>query len=550
MLGAELFVQCLENEGVEYVFGLPGEEIADILKALAFSKKIRFILVKHEQSAAFMADVYGRLTGKAGVCLSTLGPGATNLLTGVADAYLDRAPLVAITGQGGLDRMYQESHQYIDVVSVYKFVTKWNRSITRAAFIPQVVRKAFTVAQSEKTGAVQIELPEDVAFENDVSAELLPVEPVHHPAVVEKDAAKRAASLIEKAKYPIILAGNGVIRSGASLQLANFAKRLLIPVLNTFMGKGVISANEELAIGTVGLQMKDLASCLLAKADLIITVGYDFVEYAPRFWNTNKVKILHIDSGESETDLYYGVSMELIGSIPETLDLLASTAQPRQTNLSYASRIRSMINNELSEFADDDSSFPLKPQRVVYELRRALSDEDILISDVGMHKVWIGRLYPAYSPNTVIISNGFASMGISIPGAIAAKLAKPERNVVAACGDGAFMMNLHELETAKRLGTNFVIVIFNDGQYSQIDWRQRLKFGESYFTKFENPDFEKLAESFGWKGIKIRNARELRDSLNHALDSKEFALIDVPVDASENVLLSARLGNNLVCPDE
>ncbi|MHB8567188.1 MAG: acetolactate synthase large subunit [Nitrososphaerales archaeon] len=548
MLGADLFVQCLENEGVEYVFGLPGEEIADVLKALSLSKKIKFILVKQEQSASFMADVYGRLTGKAGVCLSTLGPGATNLLTGVADAYLDRAPLVAITGQGGLERMYQESHQYIDVVSVYKFVTKWNRSITRGEFIPQVVRKAFSVAESEKSGAVHIELPEDVAAEDSDFPKPLSTEQKYLPSFVSSDGAKRVASLIEESSFPLILAGNGVIRSNASRELASFAKAYRIPVVNTFMGKGVISSNDELSLGTIGLQTRDLASCAFEKSDLVIAVGYDFVEYDPKFWNTNNAKIIHVDSTPSETDAYYATTLELVGNIRATLELLIPEARAKARDLSYALKIRSMINAELSRFSDDDSSFPLKPQKVIYELRRALSDEDILVSDVGMHKIWIARLYPAYAPNTVIISNGFASMGISIPGAIAAKLARPERNVIAACGDGGFMMNLHELETAKRLGTNFIGVIFEDGQYSQIEWRQRLKFGESYYTNFNNPDFVSLAKSFGWEGIRVSSARELRDSLNHALDSKQFCILDVPVDVKENMLLSSRLGSNLACP--
>ena len=552
MQGAELFVQCLENEGVEYVFGLPGEEIADLLRALSFSSKIKFILVKQEQSASFMADVYGRLTGKAGVCLSTLGPGATNLLTGVADAYLDRAPLVAITGQGGLERTYEESHQYIDVVSVYKFVTKWNRSITRADFIPQVVRKAFSLAQSEKTGAVHIELPEDVAEED---AEVAPLElgQERPPTPVDIEGVKEAIRLIAKANFPLILAGNGVIRSGASSELEKFSKQFQIPVANTFMGKGVVSSRNELYLGTVGLQTKDQINCAFEKADLVIAAGYDFVEYAPKFWNysRNKITIIHIDSEEAETDQYYVPAVELVGSIPATLDLLVKSgrndSRMKNEHLVYASKIRSAIDRELSSFSSD-ISFPIKPQRVIYELRDALEDDDILVSDVGMHKVWISRLYEAYSPNTVIISNGFSSMGISIPGAIAAKLAKPEKNVVAVCGDGAFMMNMHELETARRLNTNFVVVIFDDGQYSQIDWKQKAKFNESYFTKFNNPDFALLAKSFGWDGIRVSSAEEFRVALNESVSSKRFSVIDVPVDVNENILLSSRLGENMKCP--
>jgi acetolactate synthase-1/2/3 large subunit len=314
MKAAELFVQCLENERVEYVFGLPGEEINELLKALAASTKIKFILSRHEQAASFMADVYGRLTGRAGVCLSTLGPGATNLLTGVADAYLDRAPLVAITGQGGLERAFEESHQYIDVVSVYKFVTKWNRSITRPEFIPQAVRKAFALAESEKTGAVHIELPEDVAAD-EIGIETRPLERVEQqvPSVVGVEGARTALRLIGKAKLPIILAGNGVIRSGASTELHGFASELKIPMVNTFMGKGVISSRDKLSLGTIGLQTRDLVNCAFERSDLVITIGYDFVEYAPIYWNTVKNggtrPILQIDSAPSEVDQYYSATL-------------------------------------------------------------------------------------------------------------------------------------------------------------------------------------------------------------------------------------------------
>ena len=566
MNAAELFVQCLENEGVEYVFGLPGEEINELLKALASTKKIRFILSRHEQAASFMADVYGRLTGRAGVCLSTLGPGATNLLTGVADAYLDRAPLVAITGQGGLARAYEESHQYIDVVSVYKFVTKWNRSIIRPEFIPQVIRKAFALAQSEKTGAVHVELPEDVAAD-EVGPDLAPLEKASErvPSGVSIEGARSALRLMGSAKMPIILAGNGVVRGDASMELREFATRLKIPVVTTFMGKGVVSSRDELSLGTIGLQTRDLVNCAFDNSDLVITIGYDFVEYAPFYWNGDRRKsrtsrglpssILHIDSEASEVDEDYRTTMELVGDIRTTLKLLIDEAGGRRKNsssadaLSYCRGLRTTMSEELTRYAGDDS-FPIKPQRVVYELREALSDDDILVSDVGMHKVWISRSYPAYSPNTVIISNGFSTMGVSLPGAIAAKLAKPERHVVAACGDGGIMMSLYDLETATSLNLALVVVIFDDGQYSQVDWKQKSKFGESYFVKFNNPDFVKLAESFGCRGVRVSSVGELRESLGTALKSKdEVWVIDVPVDTRENSLLSERLGDHVVCPE-
>ncbi len=559
MKGAELFVRCLEKEGVEYVFGLPGEEIADLLKALASSEKIKFILTMQEQSAAFMADVYGRLTGKAGVCLSTLGPGATNLLTGVADAYLDRAPLVAITGQGGLERSYEESHQYIDVVSVYKFVTKWNRSITRAEFIPQVIRKAFALAESEKTGAVHIELPEDVAVEKLEQDEAGPLEKYQERVhSVDSEGARKAIGLISKASFPLVLAGNGVIRSQASSDLRNFVKKFNIPTANTFMGKGVVSSRDYLSLGTIGLQMRDKVNSAFEKSDLVITVGYDFVEYAPKFWNKNNGKqikrpIIHMDSAISETDAYYTPTLELIGDIRATLRLVAGKARQKYSNvekrrnLSYAAKLRSAIHDELYKYSTDNS-FPIKPQRVIYELRRALSDNDIVVSDVGMHKIWLARLYPAYAPNTVIISNGFASMGISLPGAIAAKLVNPGSRVVAVSGDGGFMMNFHELQTAKRLGLDFVVIIFDDGQYSQIDWKQRQRFGESYFVEFDNPDFVGLANSFGCLGVKVTSVKELREVLTNAVNSRELWVIDIPVDVRENYSLKSKLVDKVPFP--
>lgn len=545
-------MRCLENEGVEFVFGLPGEEINELLKALAASKKIRFILSRHEQAASFMADVYGRLTGKAGVCLSTLGPGATNLLTGVADAYLDRAPLVAITGQGGLARAYAESHQYIDVVSVYKFVTKWNRSVTRPEFIPQVIRKAFAIAESEKPGAVHIELPEDVASD-EIESKASPLQRPKQeiPSVANLDGVRKALKLIRTAKRPVILAGSGVVRTAASHELCKFAKILNIPVVNTFMGKGVISARDNLSLGTIGLQTRDFVSCAFDQSDLVITVGYDFVEYSPIYWNgRNQNTIIHIDSDPSEIDPYYETTLELIGNLRETLNALVEEAKKTGSRGARDSAfwlgLRAKINEELEKYAND-KSYPIKPQRVVYELRAALSDDDILVSDVGMHKVWISRLYPAYSPNTVVISNGFSSMGISLPGAIAAKLAKPDKHVVAVCGDGGIMMNFYDLETAKSLNLSLVVLIFDDGQYSQVDWVQRSKFGKSYFVKFANPDFVKFAESFGCKGVRVSSVEELRESLSTALHSKGIWVIDVSVDTKENLLLSRRLGANVVC---
>ena len=557
MKAADLFVRCLESEGVEYVFGLPGEEVAELLRALHESKKIRFVLCAHEQAASFMADVYGRLTGRAGVCLSTLGPGATNLLTGVADAYLDRAPVVAITGQGGLERTYEESHQYVDIISVYKFVTKWNRTLTRAAFIPQVVRKAFSTAEAEKTGAVHIELPEDVAGEEVDLAKTPPLERAigRVPASNTVQGTRAALDMIRKSEFPLILAGNGVIRANGSRELTELAKELGVPVVTTFMGKGVISAKEDLSLGTIGLQTRDLISCAFDMSDLVLCIGYDFVEYSPKFWNTpsDRVarRILHIDTAAAEVDPNYAAALELTGDICATMRLLTEEGRKeeatRRKRHAYALKLRDRINRELLDYAADDS-YPVKPQRLIYEIRSALSESDILVSDVGMHKTWIGRLYPAYAPNTVVISNGFSSMGIALPGAIAAKLARPEVKVLAACGDGGFLMTLYDLATAKALGLGITVVLFDDGKYSQIEWKQLAKFGRSYYVDFENPDFVKLAESFGCRGTRVGSAGELKEALVTALGSNDTWVIDVPVDSRENERLSEKLGENVVCP--
>lgn len=396
--GADVFVECLEKEGVDYVFGLPGEEIISLLKALN-SSRIRFILTRHEQAAAFMADVYGRLMGRAGVCLSTLGPGATNLITGIADANLDRSPVVAITGQGSLERTHKESHQYIDVANTYRFITKWNTRVTRSDFIPEIVRKAFRLAKEEKKGATHIELPEDVAEEETSARPFQGERHIHSKTVPDRQAIDSAAQLIGGARYPIILAGNGVIRAGASGELLEFARSTNIAVVNTFMGKGVIPSNEELSIGTIGLQAKDYVMCGVERADLIICIGYDFVEYSPTFWNPNGDKtIIHIDSTHSETDEHFITTLDLIGDLKETLRNLTAFSTSKADS-SYSTMLKKFVSTELEEHKDD-SGYPLKPQRIVSDIREAMGDEDILISDVGMHKLWIARLYPAQRPNT------------------------------------------------------------------------------------------------------------------------------------------------------
>jgi len=537
---AELLIQCLENEGVEYVFGLPGEENLHILEALKTSS-IQFITTRHEQGAAFMADVYGRLTGKAGVCLSTLGPGATNLMTGVADANLDGAPLVAITGQVGTDRMHIESHQYLDLVAMFAPVTKWNKQIVRPGITPEVVRKAFKIAQKEKPGAVHIDLPENIAA--------MPVvgKPLKKDSR-EKTAAtfrsiNQAATAISKAKNPLILVGNGAIRANASEALTEFATKLNIPVANTFMGKGVIPYTHPLALWSVGLQQRDLISCAFDQTDLVIAVGYDLIEYGPKRWNPQgNIPIIHISLTSAEIDSSYIPEIEVIGDVAASLLDILKQADRQGKPTPAAAQLRSVIREDYEQYANDDG-FPIKPQKLIYDLRQVMGPEDIVISDVGAHKMWMARHYHCDTPNTCLISNGFAAMGIAIPGAIAAKLVYPDRKVVAVTGDGGFMMNSQELETALRVGTPFVTLIFNDNGYGLIEWKQINQFGESAFIKFGNPDFVKFAESMGLKGYRVESAADLIPTLKTALEQDVPAVIDCPVDYGENLRLSQKSGD-------
>ncbi|WP_448602399.1 acetolactate synthase large subunit [Thermoleptolyngbya sp.] len=540
---AELLVKCLENEGVEYIFGLPGEENLHVLEALKHSS-IQFITTRHEQGAAFMADVYGRLTGKAGVCLSTLGPGATNLMTGVADANLDRAPLVAITGQVGTDRMHIESHQYLDLVAMFAPVTKWNAQIVRPSITPEIVRKAFKIAQSEKPGAVHIDLPENIA------AMTVEGKPLRKEAIEKVYASfnsiERAATAISQAKNPIILVGNGAIRSHASDAVTHFARSLNIPVANTFMGKGVMPYTDRLALWTVGLQQRDFISCGFDNTDLVIAIGYDLIEYSPKRWNpTGEIPVIHINATPAEIDSSYIPLAEVIGDISDSLEEIQRRSDRQDKPEPYAIHLREEILADYEEHAKDDG-FPIKPQKLIYDLRTVMGPEDIVISDVGAHKMWMARHYHCDRPNTCIISNGFAAMGIAIPGAIAAKLVSPNRKVVAVTGDGGFMMNNQELETALRIGTPFVTIIFNDGGYGLIEWKQHNHFGESSFIKFTNPDFVKLAESMGLKGYRISATTDFIPTLKEALAQDVPAIIDCPIDYRENLRFSQRAGD-LTC---
>ena len=551
---AHLLVDCLAAEGCEYVFSVPGEETMDVLDALSDHAEVRHVTTRHEQGAAFMADVYGRLTGRAAVAMATLGPGATNLLTGIADAHLDRAPMVALTGQASSDKLHKEAHQVVDIVQMFAPVTKWNTSVQRVDAIPEIVRKAFRVALLEKPGPTHIELPENLAASivPDGAAPLVPGK-AYFPEPTD-EAIAHAADLIAGSERPIVLAGNGVLRRKASAELRAFARGLHVPVAATFMGKGAIDDRSHLSLMAVGLQARDHVLSGFDRADLVICVGYDLVEYGPARWNPEGTKrIIHIDTQPAEVDAGYQPEVELIGDIDGSLARLLAAVQPRgisgrdagerhetRETLVHAD-LRTALLADLEAGAAGDA-WPITPQRAIADLRRALGPSDIVVSDVGAHKVWVARLYQAYEPNTVIISNGFAAMGISLPGAIAAKLVHPERKVVALCGDGGFLMNAQELETAKRIGANVTVIVWRDDGYGLIDWKQRNEFGRPFGVEFGNPDFVAFAESFGIAGFRPSSAAELLPTLRRALDVDGPSLVEIPIDYRENLRLTERLG--------
>jgi acetolactate synthase I/II/III large subunit len=540
---SDVFVECLEVEGVEYVFGIPGEETLDLNDSLARSE-VEFIPVRHEQGGAYMADVYGRLTGRAGVCLGTLGPGAMNLMTAVADAFLDRAPLVALTGQGDLERMHKESHQYLDLVSIMKPVTKWNARVTHPRIVPEVVRKAFKVAQSQKPGPTHLELPEDV-MAAELDAQPLPVPDWIRRPEPSSEELSRAAAVISEAERPVVLVGNGVTRVRAAGALREFSHATGIPVAETFMGKGVIDADDENALGTVGLQSRDYALAGFEDADVVITVGYDLVEHSPEHWNAEGDKrIVCIDTTSIEVDANFHVEADLVGDMEYCLRRLAEECGDTPGD-GGSQRLNEIVRGRFEAAAHDDH-FPVQPPRALWEVRNALSPGDVLISDVGLHKLWIGRMFPAHQPNTVLIANGLAGMGFAVPAAIAAKLVHPDRKVVCVNGDGGFLMNSQELETAVRLKTPFVSVIWENHAYGSIVWKQENKFGAHFGTDFHNPDFVKLAEAYGMPAWRCESPDDFPARLEQALAADLPSLIVLPIDYSIDVAISEELGTETV----
>ena len=569
MKASDLFLRCLESEGVEYIFGLPGEETNDLMFSL-LNSKIKFILVRHEQGAAFMADVYGRLTQKVGVCLSTLGPGATNLITGVANANMDRSPILAITGQTDSNLRHKESHQNMDVVSMFNPITKWRWSIHNADVIPELVRRAFKISIEEKTGAVHLELPEDIAKDKSN------IKPIKKPkrtlrARPHKGLIKKAVEMILNAKIPIILVGNGCIRGSASSNIRKFVEKTGIFSMNTFMAKGVISDKSERHLQTIGIQDTDNLLIALRESDLVIAIGYDLVEYSPKNWNRNiDKKIIHIDFTPAEVETYYPPDIEIAADIGYTIDaILLELTKEKEVEKENKERRKINNNNNINsidrpyfeipnifieikkqfkeriEKFKDDFSYPINPMKLVIDVRNALEENDIVISDVGAHKLWIAKIYNTYIPNTCLITNGFCSMGFALPGAIAAQLVNPNQKVVVMCGDGGFLMNVQELETAVRLQLPIIVIIWCDSDYGMISLKQIHEFGRSAFTRFNNPDFVKLAQSFGAIGYYVKSTEEFPKILEKAKESTSVPIIiAIDVDYSKNQILLNDNSNN------
>lgn len=538
---AELIVRCLQAEGVQYVFGVPGEENIRLVAAIDRSP-IRFVLVRDERGGAFMADIYGRLTGRAGVCTATLGPGALNLLLGVTDATTDSTPLVALTAHVGLDRIFKESHQIVDLVSVYTPVTKWAEEILTAGAVPEMLRKAFDVAQSERPGAVYLALPEDVEAAPAQGTQVpLRSRPAHR-AGPDADQVERAVERIREALNPVVLAGHGVARAGATGELLAFVERLNLPVATSFMGKGVISDRHPNALGVVGFMRHDYENFAFDAADLIVSVGYELQEFAPQRINPEGDKeIVHVHRFAEDTDAHYQISVDIEADIAQSLEALTAAASDIEPFPAREIAIRHLRHEEL-EGGEHDDSFPLKPQRIVSDIRTALDDHDIVLADTGAIKMWMARLYPTYEPLTCLISNGLSTMGWALPGAVGAKLARPERSVLAVVGDAAFLMSSQDIETAIRESIPLVVLVWVDDAYGLIKWKMELELGEHCQVDFGNPDFKAYAESFGATGHRIESAGELLPTLRAALADGGVHVIGCPVDYRENIKLTDRLG--------
>jgi acetolactate synthase-1/2/3 large subunit len=539
MKAADLLVKALEHEGVQYIFGVPGEENLDVLEALRRSS-IRLIVTRHEQAAGFMAATHGRLTGKTGVCLSTLGPGATNLITAAAYAQLGAMPMLMLTGQKPIMTSKQGRFQIIDIVELMQPVTKSAHQLVHGHTIASRVREAFRLAEEERPGAVHLELPEDIAQQKVTDEQLYPLERIRRPAAEEK-AVARAVELIQAAKRPLLLIGAGANRTMTSNMLQRFVDKTGIPFFTTQMGKGVLDERQDLFLGTAALSEKDYLHHAIEDADLIINVGHDVVEKPPFFMKPGGPEVLHVNYSPATVDRVYFPATQVIGDVANAVWQIGERIekQSRWDSECFLKTKRSLGAKMLDK--SDDSAYPIKPQRLVRDVRRAVPDDGIIALDNGMYKIWFARNYPAYAPNTVLLDNALATMGAGLPSAMMAALLYPERKVVAICGDGGFMMCSQELETATRLGLNLTIVIVRDDGFGMIKWKQEAMELPSFGLDFKNPDFVQLAQAFGARGTRIERTEDLQPQLERAMREGGVQLLDVPVDYNENYLFTREL---------
>lgn len=534
MKAANLFVKCLESAGVKYLFALPGEENISLLNALKTSS-IKLIITRHEQSAVFMAATYGRLTGKAGVVMSTLGPGATNLVTGIAHAQLGGMPLVVITGQKPIRKSKQGKFQIIDVVQMMQPITKRSEVIYSGDRIPSMVAEAFKLAETERPGAVHLELPEDVA-EDLVNLKPIVFNKVRRPAPDPKSI-KQAIELLSKAKHPLVLIASGANRKLISKQLYKFINKTHIPFVTTQMGKGVINESSKLYLGTTALTDNDYVHCALNRADVILVIGHDITEKPPVIMTQETHKVIHINYYESAMDDIYVPTVEVVGDIAHSLYELTQGIKPsKKWDFDYFRKLKIFATAQIKE-KSTDAAYPVKPQRIVADLREVMPKDGILALDNGMYKIWISRNYPAYEQNTVLLDNALATMGAGLPSGMAAKLINPSKKVVVVAGDGGIMMNIAELETAVRLELNLTVLILKDDGYGMIRWKQQESHMKNFGLSFGNPDFVKLAESFGGHGYRVNKADDLKKILKQTLSKTGLHIIECAIDYEENYLV-------------
>ncbi|WP_288106013.1 acetolactate synthase large subunit [Limnobacter sp.] len=531
MKASDLMVKALEAEGVKHIFAVPGEENLDLVESLRGSS-IQLVLTRHEQGAAFMAATYGRLTGRAGVCMATLGPGATNFATPAAYAHLGAFPLIMITGQKPIKKSKQGQFQIIDVVGLFDPICKMSKQIVHGNTIPSLVREAFRIAEEERPGAVLLELPEDIAAEP-TDALLIPRHERHY-AVADEAILNEAVSMIRAARMPLVLLGAGSNRRQARLALSEFIETTGIPFFNTQMGKGVVDEGSPQFLGTAALSDGDYLHCAIARADLIINVGHDVVEKPPFFMTQGGKKVIHVNYRSAQVDQVYFPQVEVVGDVARSVQRLTQKiGRKLECDFTYFMRCRDEVDLHIKEGAEDNR-FPVIPQRLVADTRKVMGAKDIIALDNGIYKLWYARNYKAYEPNTVLLDNALATMGAGLPSAMMAAMLYPDRRVMAICGDGGFMMNSQEMETAVRLGLNLVVTVLNDSSYGMIRWKQEHAGFPDWGLQFGNPDFVKYAESYGATGHRVESAAQILPLFEKAFKAGGVHLVDVPVDYSEN----------------